>query len=94
MRNPDYYKDVSIFQGWKEFLTPAGMMRAEYQGNDTFTLFLKKEEDTAFIHVGAVRGAEHATPEYLYDRYGDMLLDEEDSDEGEEIEEDEEEDNE
>ena len=44
------FKDRSIFQGWKEFDTPTGPMRAEKKSNRIWCVFEKS--DQAFICMG------------------------------------------
>jgi len=44
------FKDRSIFQGWKEFDTPTGPMRAEKKSDRIWCVFEKS--DQAFICVG------------------------------------------
>jgi hypothetical protein len=64
--NENYFKNESIFQGWLEFNTPSGKMRAENCGA-TIKIYL--EDETAFIYDTTVRKEGKFTPKNVYRLY-------------------------
>lgn len=53
MKTQEFFKDGSIFNGWLEFNTPSGMMRAENKGvhlNGKTAWAVYVQEGNSFLH--------------------------------------------
>lgn len=81
-----FFKDISPFQGWREFNTPTGWIRTESLGNGYFAIYIQDED--AFIRNKTISTkatkSKHSC-RYLYNAYLSSQDENEDSNEYEDI---------